>query len=394
MSELALRADDTLARWAATLAPARQLAEIIAGTEFVPGPMRNRPDVVTAAIMYGDELGLGPMQALGSIHVVDGRPTPSAELMRALILQAGHSLAIPISTGEVCRVSGLRNGRPESERVTVEWTTTMARAAGLLGKQNWQRYPRAMLLARATADLARAVFPDVIKGLGYVADDADSAAEWDAVPSDDKPPASGGTVSTSSSSVQLKRARKKALPPRPPINPPEIATPDSPAPDGTIDVSLFPELAPDGEPEPGWMPPPGLGTEQPSPRGPVMPLPDEPVLPGDEAESGPVSDPWTRRAPVAPPTDDEASRARLRRLFAAYNELGVPDGDDRAVRLGLWSAMLGKPVESSKQLTRHEIYALIGACADIQSGALTYWPDEHGSFHVGRTDEPPDDRHE
>ncbi len=45
---------NNIGRWAAVLVPAAQLAERIAGTEFVPAAMRGKPDVVVAAIMYGD----------------------------------------------------------------------------------------------------------------------------------------------------------------------------------------------------------------------------------------------------------------------------------------------------------------------------------------------------
>src|SRR3954471_9372796 len=88
-----------ISRWVEILAPARQLAEVLADTEFVPKAMRGKPDAVTAAIMYGDELGLGPMQALAGMDVVEGKPRPSTELARALILRDGHTLTVHDATG-------------------------------------------------------------------------------------------------------------------------------------------------------------------------------------------------------------------------------------------------------------------------------------------------------
>ena len=55
----------------------------------------------------------------------------------------------------------------------------MARAAGLTSKPGtaWRNYPRAMLLARASADVCRMMFPDVVKGLGRIPDEAPEIAD-------------------------------------------------------------------------------------------------------------------------------------------------------------------------------------------------------------------------
>ncbi|MEA5054266.1 MAG: hypothetical protein VB093_12590, partial [Propionicimonas sp.] len=71
--------------WTDVLGDVINLARGIAGTEFVPNGLRGSIEKTSAAILYGRELGLPPMTALGSVHVVEGRAGISAEAMRALI---------------------------------------------------------------------------------------------------------------------------------------------------------------------------------------------------------------------------------------------------------------------------------------------------------------------
>ena len=78
--------------WVELMAPAAELAKAVATTDFVPRGMRNNPAAITAAILYGDEVGVGPMQSLAKISVIDGRPFVAAETQRALVLAAGHEL--------------------------------------------------------------------------------------------------------------------------------------------------------------------------------------------------------------------------------------------------------------------------------------------------------------
>jgi hypothetical protein len=51
------------------------------------------------------------------------------------------------------------------------WTIDRAKDLGLVGKQNWRQQPTAMLLARASAELARLVAADAILGLPYIAEE-------------------------------------------------------------------------------------------------------------------------------------------------------------------------------------------------------------------------------
>ena len=162
MTMVAYTRPETPREWLELLPGAAEYAKAIANTDFVPKTLRGNPAAITAAILYGLEVGLTPMQSLAKIAVIDGRPTLAAEAQRALILAAGHDLSFEATNTRVT-VSGRRRDSDQTESVT--WTLDDAKKAKIAGKQNWERYPRQMLLARASAELARAIFADVIGGL-------------------------------------------------------------------------------------------------------------------------------------------------------------------------------------------------------------------------------------
>ena len=159
-------------------------AQKIANTPFVPSAFRGKPEAVFAAILYGEELGIGPMQSLNSIHVIEGKPGMSPELMRGLVARAGHRIDVKEASAERVTLWGKRADN-ESE-ATVTWTMDDARLAGLAGRGAWKTYPRAMLLARATSELCRMIFADVVAGLSYTQEELASISGqvWDEVPAD------------------------------------------------------------------------------------------------------------------------------------------------------------------------------------------------------------------
>lgn len=159
-------------------------AQKIANTPFVPSAFRGKPEAVFAAILYGDELGLGPMQSLNSIHVIEGKPSMAPELMRALVARAGHRLDVKLASNDKVILWGKR--ADNDSEATVEWSMKDAAQAGLSGRGAWKTYPRAMLLARATSELCRMIFADVVAGLSYTPEEASSIAgvEWNEVPAD------------------------------------------------------------------------------------------------------------------------------------------------------------------------------------------------------------------
>lgn len=172
--------DETLGRFAAM----ERLADKICRTNFVPADFRGKPAEALAAILAGQELGLGPMASLRSIHVIDGRPTMAAELQLAMVRKAGHRVVPQETTAERCVLRGWRREDPDDLYHEVEWTIQDARSIvvsrdgkTLADKDSWKNYPRAMLWARAVTTLVTQWFPEVTLGISYTPDELDPSIE-------------------------------------------------------------------------------------------------------------------------------------------------------------------------------------------------------------------------
>lgn len=156
-----------------------QIANTVYSTEFVPRGVRGNKAATLAAMLYGHEQHLGPMTALGEIHMIDGRPTMSAALMLAKIRAAGHSVVGEVSAAGAT-VTGTRSDTGDT--MTFSFTEEDATRAGLLSKDNWKKYPAAMYWARAVAQLARFLFSDVFIGSVYTPDELGAVTDEDEKP--------------------------------------------------------------------------------------------------------------------------------------------------------------------------------------------------------------------
>jgi hypothetical protein len=140
----------------------RQQAGIIVGSGFLPKAI-NTPEKALALMLKGRELGIPPMMSIEHIHIVDGKPGISAQLMLAQVFRIIPTAEVefPVYTAERVVVKGRRNAK--AGWTEVEWT--LAQAKHLSGKDNWRNYPRSMLRSRAISELCKAIFPDAVAGM-------------------------------------------------------------------------------------------------------------------------------------------------------------------------------------------------------------------------------------
>lgn len=148
----------------------RAMATVLAHSNLVPVDLRGKPDDVTTVLLYAHDLGITATQGLSKIHVIKGRPTLAAEMMKALVIRAGHRMWKVEKTTERATVGyqRMQDGRPVGPEQTATFTLEDAETAKLLGKDTWKQYPRRMLWARAVSEACNEEFSDVLAGITYV----------------------------------------------------------------------------------------------------------------------------------------------------------------------------------------------------------------------------------
>lgn len=152
-------------------------AEILLKSGFLPDAIK-KPEQVVVIMEVAKSLDIPAIHALNSIHVIRGKPTMSAELMRALINRAYPDATFePVErTDKKCVIKAARPGKEPQD---FEYTMEMAKRAHLNEKDNWKQYPEDMLFARCTARVARALFPEVCMGTTYLPEELGAEVDKD-----------------------------------------------------------------------------------------------------------------------------------------------------------------------------------------------------------------------
>ena len=289
--------------------PARmEYSKALAASDLLPRQYRNSPANVLVAVEYGRALGLEPMAAIQGIHVVEGKPTASAQLMGALVRRAGHILRVQ---GDDTHATATvrRKDDPEFE-FTATWTLQRAAKAGLTSKagSSWSKYPAAMLKARAISEVARDACPEVLAGM-YSTEELD-----DATPG----------------------SPRMAPPPVPPVAAAPVVT-----------VTREPEPTPAPEPEDDT-PAPMIDYDTGEILDTELPIEDAVIV----EEEPPTDD---HQASLGDEPREPASKAQMAKLGALCNALGI----DRDARLTFAGDVVGRTLGSANELSKAEASRVI-----------------------------------
>ncbi len=127
-------------------------------------PNVHKQSVGIVKIAAGVELGVGPFAAMNNIDIIKGKLVMNANLQRALVQNhPRYAYRILEWTEEKCVMEWYEDDEIVGQS---SFTIQEAERAGLRG-DNWRKYPKAMLLARATSQGTRAFTPAILGGNVY-----------------------------------------------------------------------------------------------------------------------------------------------------------------------------------------------------------------------------------
>lgn len=169
-----------------------RFAEMMAKSALVPKALQKQPSDVLIVLLTGRELGLSPMASLRLVAVIDGKPVIESEAYVAIVRSKPDCERFECveTTGQQATFVAKRKGHNE-QRLT--WTLKQAAQAGLLGKDNWKKYPETMLRWRCAGALARLEFAHHFAGC-YMPDEAEEIREKDITPPKTETPREGGVA--------------------------------------------------------------------------------------------------------------------------------------------------------------------------------------------------------
>lgn len=167
-------AADQLLMHAQNMATAKTLADALCDTDLVPAVYRGKPGNGAAAILFGAELGLNPIQSLQNIFVVHGQPAIYARTAVALVKRHGYDIRTVEESDDSVTVSAtnLRTGQTEIST----WDIARATQAGFTSNKKYSTEPRAMLYAKAAMEVCRRIAPDVLLGIAYSSEEIEAEA--------------------------------------------------------------------------------------------------------------------------------------------------------------------------------------------------------------------------
>lgn len=146
-----------------------RFSAMAAKSTMVPKDYVGKPENVFIAAQWGREIGLGVLQSMQNIAVINGRPSLWGDAMMALVRGSGICEYIVETTageGDAIVATCRTKRKDDPNEIVRTFSVDDAKKAGLSGKVGpWTQYRSRMLQLRARGFALRDGFADVLRGV-------------------------------------------------------------------------------------------------------------------------------------------------------------------------------------------------------------------------------------
>jgi hypothetical protein len=362
------------------------LASKMVRTKAVPARFYRQPEEATAAILYGAELGLKPIQSLQRVVTIHGMPSLEARTMVGLLKPQGYGFRTFEQSDKVVEVWGWEPTSPKvygtdpddkvnyGQRIrpdsTSRWTIERATQAGyvpttdpatgryrlngngkLIGNEKYITDPQAMLKAKAQAEVCRELAPDVLMGISYSREELESE---DPRQFDNREPAAPKSAPVTVDEIFAEEVPLSTEDPDNPTDNPRPAAEQATAAQETSEEAPAPDTTetPAGDAEtPTQTVDPSPAAPEPDPVQRAEQLVGESMKIADVVTSGPTGDPEFDKAhaemtAAKQSVADKAAKATSKTIAGKRNTAPAADPD--------------RPKGRMRKALEKRLYALLG----------------------------------
>ena len=153
--------------------PLQEIGQILVQSGFFSDAKSANQAIVK--VLAGRELGFGPIASMTGVYIVRGKPVISANLMASAVKRdPRYDYRVDELSHTICTIVFSQDGKEIGKS---SFSIDDAKKAGLSG-DNWNKYPRNMLFARALSNGVKWYCPDALGGAPiYTPDEMDAAVD-------------------------------------------------------------------------------------------------------------------------------------------------------------------------------------------------------------------------
>lgn len=187
--------------------------KLMSAGDMAPRQYQGSPSNVLFALEYAEAVGVPAIHALMSIAVINGKPSPSAELMVTLTRKAGHKVWTEVADDGLSATTYVERADMPGKVFSDTFDKAKAQTAGLWGKSGpWQNYPDVMLANRSKSRCIRMACPEVLAGVTMSAEEQADMVDGEVVDETEKKQAKPKGLAAAKKRTRKAPAKKKPEP--------------------------------------------------------------------------------------------------------------------------------------------------------------------------------------